>query len=181
MLEWVKTLAWYEQILWFVAIIFTLLFFYQFILTFVRNQSKRQRNTISSYLLSFQNITAFFSMSGWVSIACIYQNFSLTATLIISVLCGFVMMAIMPVLFYYFRKMKENNTPEKPEKINSTGEVIEDIGRKRSNPGRIKINIDGIHKEMEAVTDFNHDIKKGTKIEVESVNENGMLIIKPLQ
>jgi len=181
MLEWFQTLAWYEQILWFVAIVSTFLFFYQFVSAFVRNHPRRKRSNISSYLFSFQNITAFFSMSGWVSIACIYQGFSPIATLIIAVVSGFVMMAIMPVLFYYFRKMKENETPEQPAKINSTGEVIEDIGRKRTNTGKIKINIDGVHKEMDAVTDFDHDIKKGTRIEVESVNENGILIIKPLQ
>ncbi len=181
MLEWFKILAWYEQILWLIAIIFTLLFFYQFIFTFIRNKSRKQRNSISSYLLSFKNITAFLSMSGWVSIACLYQGFNLTVTIIIAVICGFVMMAIMPVLYYYFRKMIDNESPERPTRINSTGEVIEQVGKRRTTPGRIKINIDGVLKEMVAVTDFGHDIKKGTKIEVESVNENGILIIKPLQ
>lgn len=120
-------------------------------------------------------------MFGWVSIACIYQNFNLTTTLIVSILSGLVIMAIMPVIFFYFRKMKENETHERPKNINSTGVVIQDIGGKRSRTGKIRINIDGINKEMKALTDFNHDIIKGTRIEIESVNENGVLIIKPLQ
>jgi hypothetical protein len=120
-------------------------------------------------------------MFSWVGIACRYQGYGLTAMLIISVLSGLVMMVMVSMLYYFFRKMKGGEPNLKTKVFNSTGEVIQDVGRKRTALGKVLINIDGIRKEMNALTDFDHDVKKGTKIEVESVNENGVFIIKPLQ
>ena|SRR5690606_6157374 len=182
MYEWFKSLVWYEQALWLIAVVFTFLFFVQFFFSVVQKSGKKIKsdNLIKS-LLSIQSITIFLSMFGWVNIACIYQGFTLKTALIISILSGMVMVVMMAFLNYFFKKMKSGESTARTQKINSTGEVLSDIGRKRSIPGKILININGVNKEMVALTDFDHDIKKGTKIEVESVIENGTLIIKPLQ
>src|SRR5690606_15210195 len=170
MYEWFKSLSWYEQLLWLTAIVFTFLFFVQFFFSVVQKSGKKIKsdNLIKS-LLSIQSITIFLSMFGWVSIACIYQDFNLKTALIISILSGLIMVVMMAFLNYFFKKMKSNEPTVKTQKINSIGEVLKEIGKKRSNPGKILININGVDREMVALTDFDHDIKKGTKIEVESV------------
>lgn len=181
MLEWIQRLPWYQQLFWIISIVFTLLFFIQFIASILNKHPRKSRNKIVSYLFSFPNISAFLSMFGWVTIACIYQGISLFWAILIGILCGLVMMAIMPVIFYYFRKMRESYSPNEVSKVSTIGEVIREVGRKRSNPGLVKMNMSGDYKEMVALTDFDHDVKIGTKIEVESVLEDGVLIIKPLQ
>lgn len=181
MFDWFKTLHWYEQILWVISIVFTLIFFIQIATTVLKKTPDKKRSHIFSNFLAFKNITAFLSMFGWVTISALYQSFNLTNSLILGILSGVVLMAVMSILFYYTQKLKENEAPESPQNLDSTGEVVSDIGRKRSRPGKIKINIDGAQKIMDAMTDFEHDVKAGTKIRVESVTSNGVFIIKPMQ
>ena len=181
MFDWIKTLNWYEQIMWLISIVFTLIFFIQIASTVIKKTPDKKRKYIFSNFLAFKNITAFFSMFGWVTISALYQNYNISTSVVLGVVSGIILMAVMSVLFYFTQKLKENESPESPQDVNSTGEVIEEIGRKRSSPGKIRINIDGVQKTMVALTDFDHNVKTGTKIRVESVTSNGMFIIKPLQ
>lgn len=181
MLEWFSTLSILEQILWVVSIVFTVIFFYQILSTLLKRTAGKYRNSLFAFFFAFKNITAFLSMFGWVSIASIYQGFNLTTSLLIGIFGGIVLMGVMSVLFYFVYKIKDSIRPEVPEIMNSTGEVIQQIGAKRSSLGKIKIKIDGVQKVMEAMTDFEHDVLEGTKIRVESVTSTGIFIIKPLQ
>ena len=180
MLDWFKTLNWYEQVLWVVSIVFTFIFFYQILSTIIRKTPDRKRKYIFSNFLAFKNISAFLSMLGWVSISSLYQGYDLTTSLILGAVSGIILMAVMSVLFYFTQKLKENQAPESAQNINSTGEVVSDIGRKRSSAGRIKININGVLRTMDAMTDFDHDVKTGTKIRVDSVTSSGIFIVKPM-
>lgn len=84
-------------------------------------------------------------------------------------------------LFYYVKKMKESGTLEYKNELYSTGEVYMEVGKQRSKIGKVQIKIEGVLREVDAMTDFDHDIKTGTLIRVESVLANGILLIKPLQ
>ncbi len=181
MLDWFKTLQLYEQILWGIAIVFTLIFFIQIVSTVIKKTPDKKRKYIFSNFFTFKNIAAFLSMFGWVTISSLYQGFSLLTAATIGAFSGIILMAVMSFLFYFTQKLKENQTPESPQDINSTGEVIRDIGRKRSSTGQIKIYVDGVQKIMDAMTDFEHDVKTGTKIRIESVTAGGIFIIKPQQ
>lgn len=180
MIDWFKTLNWYEQVLWIVSLVFTLIFFYEIISTIIKSRPDKKRKYIFSNFFAFKNIAAFLSMMGWVSISGLYQGFNLSTSLILGILSGIVLMAVMSVLYYFTQKLKENQAPETAENINSTGEVISDIGRKRSSPGKIKISINGVLKITDAMTDFDHDVKTGTKIRVDSVTSSGIFIVKPM-
>lgn len=181
MQKWFETLMIYEQILWIISIGFSIVFFYQILSTVIRKRPGKRREYIYSGLVSFKNIVAFFSVFGWVSISSLYQGYTLTTSLIIGAVSGIIVMLVMSVLFYYVQKAKENSKPEKPKRITTTGKVIETIGKKRSSMGQINIKIDGVNKNMDALTDFEHDIISGTKVRVESVTSSGIFIIKPMQ
>lgn len=180
MLEWFNTLTWSEQLFWIIAVVSTVLF----LLVLIGNLfGKKQHINLRSGFQFFKlkNCVAFFTIFGWVGIAGLYQGFNLTTTLIFSFISGIVMMFVMTSLYYYVKKMTEGGTVEYKNELNSKGEVFVEVGKLRSRIGKVKIKIEGILKEMDAVTDFEHDIKIGTLIQVESVTENGILIIKPLQ
>lgn len=181
MLEWFRTLSILEQILWVVSLVFTVIFFYQILSTILKRTAGKNRNSLFAFFFAFKNISAFLSMFGWVSIASIYQGFKFSTSLLIGIFGGIILMGVMSVLFYLVYKIKESIRPEMPKDMNSTGEVINEIGAKRSRLGKIKINIDGVQKITEAMTDFEHDILVGTRIRVESVTSTGIFIIKPLQ
>lgn len=180
MLEWFKTLTLPEQILWLIAILATVLFFFVLIGRLFKNNSHRHFR-YGLYFFKFRNCIAFFSIFGWVGIASLNQGYGLTTSVIIAFISGLFMMGIMTALSYYINKMRESGALEYKNALNSTGEVYMEIGKQRTKIGKVQINVLGTLREMDAVTDFDHDIQKGTLIRVESVTPNGLLIIKPLQ
>lgn len=181
MIEWIGTLKGYEQVLWIISIVSTVVFFIQILSTVIKKSPDKKRYTFLSYCFSFKNIAGFFSMFGWVSIASLYQGVDLATSLILGAFCGLVLMAVMAALYYYTDKLKRNETPEGPLEINSTGEVISEVGGRRTGLGKISVNIEGVNRIMEAMTDFEHNLKEGTKIRVESVTSTGIFMVKPLQ
>src|SRR5690606_31466069 len=119
MFDWIKTLNWYEQILWLISIVFTLIFFIQIASTVIKKTPDKKRKYIFSNFLAFKNITAFFSMFGWVTISALYQNYNISTSVVLGVVSGIILMAVMSVLFYFTQKLKENESPESPQDVNS--------------------------------------------------------------
>ncbi|MDD3772816.1 MAG: hypothetical protein RBT46_03875 [Weeksellaceae bacterium] len=181
MWDWFKTLFWYEQLLWIISIVFSVSFFIQFLSTIAQNHPGRKRQHLFSRFFAFKNITAFFSMFGWVSISGLYQGLSLSISLLLGFFSGVLFMVIMVVLFYFTQKLKESYRPEVFTSMNRVGEVLELIGKNRSFTGKIKISIDGTQRIVDAVTDFNHDIVAGTKIQIDSVSSKGFFVVRPMQ
>lgn len=180
MLEWFNMLTSEEQIFWIIAVFSTAVFFFVLIGTFFGNKNRRDLDFGTGFrFFKFRNCVAFFFVFSWLGIACLYQNISLTMSLVIAISGGLVMMFVMVALYYYVKKMKESSTLEYKNELNSKGKVNQDIGKLRSYTGKVIIN--GDTREHDAVTDFEHDITEGTLIRVESVTENGILIVKPLQ
>ena len=180
MLEWFNNLNWSEQLFWIIAVVSTVVFLFVLIGTLFRIRKIPNFNSGFQFF-KLKNCLAFFTIFGWVGIASMYQGFGFITSLIIAFISGIVMMFVMTGLFYYVKKMTEGGTVEYKNELNSKGEVQSDVGRKRTKVGRVQIKLQGNTREMDAVTDFDHDITKGTLIQVESVTEEGILIIKPLQ
>ncbi|MFA7688311.1 MAG: hypothetical protein WCY25_10645 [Moheibacter sp.] len=180
MIEWISTLTLSEKIFWIIAVVFTVVFLFS-ILGSLFKRNPKENGRIKIRFFRFENCIAFFTIFGWVGIASLYQNYNLTTSISLAILCGLLMMGIMTALFYYINKMKEGGTLEFKNALNSTGEVNMEVGRKRSKIGKVQVSVSGTLREMDAITDFDHDIKTGTRISVESVMADGILIIKPLQ
>lgn len=113
MIEWFKILDTTERVLWLVAVFFTLIFFYQIIFTLIKKRPDRERKFLFSHFFAFKNITAFFSMFGWMTIACLNTGFSLLISLLIGIGSGLMLMAVMSILFFYTQKLKESKAPAK--------------------------------------------------------------------
>lgn len=181
MWEWIENLSIVEQLLWVISIVASFIFFYQFLKTaFSRSPDKRRKHLFSRFF-AFKNIAAFFSMFGWVSISFIYQGLSLKTAFSFGTLSGLGLMVVMNLLFYITQRLKTHERPEIRRHVNTLGEVLENVGQKRSHIGKIQINIDGAQRIMDAITDFEHDLIRGTKIRVESIDEEGISLVKPLQ
>ena len=182
MLDWFYGLTSPEQVFWALAIIASTIFVFILISTFAGGDADTDVNLDGAgfQFFTFKNCVAFFAIFGWVGIACLHQGYGLITSTIIASVCGFIMMGIMAALFYYVNKMSESGTLEYQNAVNATGEVYLEVGKNRSKAGKVQINVQGTLREMTALTDLDTDIKRGTLIKVESVTENGVLIIKPL-
>ncbi|MGY0408405.1 MAG: hypothetical protein ACWIPJ_08645, partial [Polaribacter sp.] len=128
---------------------------------------------------TLKNLVAFFTIFGWSGIASMDAGHSKSVTIIISIICGLAMMFVMAVLFYYISKLTSSGTLKMENALNSIGEVYLTVGANRSKIGKIQIKIQGALRELEALTDYNEDLKQGKIIKVIEVTNNGILIIEP--
>ena len=135
--------------------------------------------------ITFKNLVGFFTIFGWSGIACIDAGLSKPLTIVISVICGLLMMVIMAALFYFISKLSDSGTLNYKNAIDAVGEVYLTIGADRSSMGKVTLNVQGTMRELEALTDSQTPLKSGTIIKVVDVTSNGILIVdrtrKPIE
>ena len=186
--EWFTILSAFEKAYWLIAGIGTLIFLFLLISTIIGADTddigdvdaEVDADTGAGFqFFTFKNMVAFFTIFGWSGIASIDAGYSKNSTIIISVLCGLLMMLVMAALFYYISKLTASGTLKIENALNSIGEVYLTVGANRSKIGKIHIRIQNSLRELEAITDFNEDLPQGAVIKVIEVTANGLLIIQP--
>lgn len=173
-----------EQIFWISAIVATSIFILILISTFLIGEIDADIDMdggASFQFFTLKNAVAFFSIFGWVGISCLHNDMSLNWSITLAVLAGLAIMAVMGSLFYYINKLQASGTLDYENAINATGEVYLEVGKNRSRTGKVQINVQGALREMDAITDSDMNLKRGALVQVVSVIENGILIIKPIQ
>lgn len=128
---------------------------------------------------TFKNLVAFFTIFGWSGIASLDAGNTITTTILISFLCGLTMMFIMAALFYYISKLTSSGTLNIDNALFAVGEVYLSVGANRSRIGKVQINVQGTLRELEALTDYETDLKQGDVIIVTAITKNGILIVEP--
>lgn len=189
MLEWFSNLEFFPKIYWSIALVGSLILVITLILTFIGGDvddigdvdTDIESDTgIGFQFITFKNLVGFFTIFGWSGIACIDAGLSKPITIIISIICGLIMMTIMAAMFYYMRKLNDSGTLDFNNAKNAVGEVYLTIGANRSKMGKAHVRIQGALRELEALTDSEIDLKSGTVIKVKDVTDNGILIVEPL-
>ena len=189
MLDWFSTLEWFPKIYWAIAIIASLNFIVSIVMSLIGGDADELSDVdaeidgdtgIGFQFITYKNLVGFFTIFGWSGIACIDEGFSKPTTIIISLICGLIMMAIMAAMFYYMRKLSDSGTLDYKNALDQIGEVYLTVGANRSKIGKAHVRIQGALRELEALTDSKTDLKTGTVIKVTSVTPNGILIIEKL-
>ncbi len=189
MLDWFSTLEWFPKIYWAIAIIASLNFIVSIVMSLIGGDADELSDVdaeidgdtgIGFQFITYKNLVGFFTIFVWSGIACIDEGFSKPTTIIISLICGLIMMAIMAAMFYYMRKLSDSGTLDYKNALDQIGEVYLTVGANRSKIGKAHVRIQGALRELEALTDSETDLKTGTVIKVTSVTPNGILIIEKL-
>ncbi len=188
MIEWFSTLELFPKIYWSIALVGSVIFLITVILAFAGGDASDDFGGIDSEIdadtgigfqfITFKNLIGFFTLFGWSGIACIEAGFSTAPTLIISTICGLIMMTIMATMFHYMKKLDHSGTLEYKNAVGKVGEVYLTIGAKRSKMGKVHVRIQEALRELEALTDSETDLKSGSIIKVKEVTENGILIVE---
>lgn len=117
--EWFAAFSTFEKIYWAITQIASGIFVVLMILTFLGGEFDDTGDVdsdidgdagIDFQFLSFKNLVGFFTIFGWTGIACINEGFSKGITILISIVCGLLMMAIMASVFYYLGKLNSSGT-----------------------------------------------------------------------
>jgi len=185
--DWFFALNTFEKVYWVIALVSSLIFIVLMVMTFVGGDIDDLGDVdadidgdtgIGFQFLSFKNLMGFFTIFGWVGIACINAEYSNSISLIISIACGLWMMLTMATLFYFLGKLTSSGTLVINNALDEVGEVYLTIGANRSRIGKIQINVQGSHRELEALTDEDVDLIQGDMIKVTKITTNGILIVK---
>jgi hypothetical protein len=187
MLDWFLNLELLPQIYWLIAIIGSLVFTIVMLMAFVGGDADEIDADFEAgfQFISFKNLVGFFTILGWSGIACIDAGLSAPVTIIISIICGLLMMVIMAALFFFISKLSDSGTLDYKNALDAVGEVYLTIGADRSKIGKVTIRVQGSMRELDALTDSLTELKTGTIIKVVDITANGILIVdqtrKPIE
>lgn len=184
--QWFAALSTFEKVYWVTALVSSIIFLILLVLTFIGGEVDDLGDVdaeidgdvgIDFQFLSFKNLTGFFTLFAWSGIACMDAGYSNTITLVISIVCGLLMMTAMAALFYYLGKLTSDGSLKLKNALHSVGEVYLTIGANRASIGKVQITVQGGLRELEAITDGDIDLKQGDIITVTAVTNNGILIV----
>ncbi len=187
--EWFSDLTLFEKIYWGVALISSVVLAILTILTLLGGASDSLGDVdteiegdhgIGFQFLSLKNLMGFFTIFGWTGIACMDAGLSQGLTVLISVICGLLMMLAMASLFYYLGKLQSSGTLKLKNALDQVGEVYLTIGGNRSRIGKVSITVQGTLRELEALTDEDKDLVTGNVVRVKDLTDNGILIVELL-
>ncbi|SHG72740.1 hypothetical protein [Winogradskyella jejuensis] len=194
MIDWFSNLEFFSKVYWSIALIGSIVFVVVMLMAFAGGDADDIGDLDSDMdadigagfqFISFKNLVGFFTIFGWSGIACIDAGLGTIPTVIISVVCGLLMMLIMATLFYFIYKLSDSGTLDYKNAIDAVGEVYLTIGSDRSKMGKVSVTIQGTMRELDALTDSLTDLKSGTIIKVVDVTSNGILIVtqnkKPIE
>lgn len=187
---WFEGLSIFEKIYWVVAIISSVILMILLFLTMIGSDADEFGGDVDTEIeadtgidfqfLSLKNFVAFLTIFGWSGIACLDAGWSKTMTVLISLICGLIMMFAMASLFYYLSKLQSSGTLKLRNALNQVGEVYLTIGSKRSSIGKVSIKVQGTLRELDALTEEARDLEMGDVVKVKEVTKNGILIVELL-
>ena len=179
-----------EQTYWGIALVGSAVFLVIFMLTFIGGGDSDMEADASDFeaddggvgfqFFTFKGIIAFFTIFGWSGIVGIDNGLSTNATLIISIIAGFIMMVLTSSLFYWMHKLAESGTLKMKNAVGVIGEVYLPIGAKRSKMGKVQIKVQGSLRELEAITDEEENLKTGTMVKVTEIVSAELLLVESI-
>ncbi len=187
MTEWFSNLELFSKIYWVIALVASFIFVIILVTTFMGGDTDETEgidtefdgNTRARFqFFTFKNLIAFFTILGWSGIACLDEDYSKSVTVIVSLVCGLLMMLLMAILPYYKSKFEESDTHILKNATNTIGEVYLPIGARRSKIGKVHVRYKGALRMVDALTDSETDLKSGVVIKVKEVTQNGTLIVE---
>lgn len=187
---WFNSLPIFEKVYWIVALVASVILGILLIMTLFGGDADDMSGDVDAdvegdhgigfQFLSFKNLMGFFTVFGWSGIACLENGLSKGITVLVSVVCGLLMMTAMAALFYYLAKLQSSGTLKLNNALNQIGEVYLTIGANRSKIGKVSINVQGTLRELEALTDEDKDLTQSNVVRVKEVTANGILIVELL-
>jgi hypothetical protein len=187
-MEWFSTLDGFSQFFWVIALAGSVIFTFVIITTFLGMDGGDDFDGVDSEIesdggigfqfLTFKNLVGFFTIFGWIGIACINEGLSKPITVIASVFSGLLMMTIMAAMFYGMKKLADSGTLNYKNAIGAIGEIYLTVGANRNSMGKVSVTVQGTLRELEALSDSLTELKSGTIIEVVDVTSNGILIVE---
>lgn len=185
--DWFGQLPVFEKAYWSIAILFTLLFLVQNAMSLFGGDHDGATGDVDEMLdaddgIGFQfftirNLFGFFTIFGWVGLACIHAGQSNMIVILISFIAGLAMMTLMATLFYYTGKLTYNGTLKLENAVTSLATVYLTVPASRTGIGKVNLKVQGAFRELDAVTDDGEELRTGALVTVTQVLNNQILLV----
>jgi len=176
----------FEKILWVVASVFTLMFIFQSIFTFLAGGDESTFGDADDYVdgdggidyqfFTVKNMIAFFSIFGWIGLGCYTEGLSIPASVILGVISGITVVSFMVWLMKKISALKEDGTLNFKNAILKTGTVYLTIPATRSGVGKVQIMLQGSSRDLDAITDDEENIPTGKLVKVMGLKDNLLIV-----
>ena len=185
--QWWDALSSPHQVFWFIAIVFSVLFFIQFILSLIGMESHNADFSGHPDIgvdhefsaLSMRSIIAFFTFFGWTGVVVLNQHLSVWVAVTLASLAGLAAMFIVAYLMYKFAQLEQSGTLNLYHALDQEGEVYIPIPGRGNGQGKIQLKVDGRVRELDAITD-GEALKTGDLIRVVEILDDNILKVEEL-
>lgn len=135
-------------------------------------------DSIPFQFLSLKSIVGFFVMFGWSGLGLLSAGVTSWLVILLSVICGLLMMLAMASLFYFMSKLTESGTLNMKNAVGRLGEVYLTIPANRKGMGKVQLTVQGSIQTLDAITDDPEAIATSSLIEVLDVIDQQILLVK---
>jgi hypothetical protein len=185
--SWWQALPGFEKIFWVIALLFSLMFLIQTILSFVGGDgsdggghadfSVEHDAGMDQGFFTIKNLIAFFTIFGWTGIAMINGGANKVVTIGIALAAGIGVVLMMMFLFRSMGKLRQSGTLQIKNAVGVIAETYLIIPSARNGFGKVHIKIQGSLHELQAITDDAQDIATGKLVKVTSVVNDSILLV----
>lgn len=188
--QWWQELSNTLQIFWGIALIFSVLFVIQFVVSLLGLDFDHDADIdVDAHpdtgfsldadftLLSVRSIIAFFTFFGWTGIIALNNGASTFIALGFASIAGFAAMFIVGYMIYLFSKLSQEGNVDINDALFNTGEVYLAIPSNRAGHGKVHVKIQGSLREMDAITE-GAPIPTGAPIRVVEVLQDDLLLVE---
>lgn len=175
-----------EQLLWGVALVFTLLFVIQTlaVLAGIDGGLEDIDTDIDGgsgglNVLSVRSVLVFFSFFGWTALFVLERTHQLPLAILAAVLVGGATVFLVAYLMRSLSLLGEVGNTSLYEAVHNSADVYLHIPAQRTGCGKIHVRIRGALKEIDAVTD-GAALPTGSKVRVVDLVGDDILLVEPI-
>lgn len=190
--DWWAALSGLERVFWGISIVFSVLFFIQFVLSLIGIDFDADTDfdvgggdvdtgglDADFTILSVRSFIAFFTFFGWAGVGVINSGGSGLLAAGIGAAAGFSAMFVVAYMMYLFTKLQdEGSVFHIDSAIDAPGKVYLTIPPDQSGKGIVHITVNGTMREMKAMTEST-TIPTGTEIRVVDIINDNILLVEP--
>lgn len=184
---WWETLPTFEKILWGIAVLFSVMFLVQTLISFIGGDSNlasgdpddaisHDDGTGSSFF-TIKNFIAFFTMFGWVALAARHGGSGEGLSALFGAIAGALLVAIMMWLMNKAGELRHSGTLDLRNAIGATGNTYLIVPAARGGVGKVSVRVQGGLRELDAMTDDAGPIPTGSIVRVADTIDGRILLV----
>lgn len=185
--SWWQGMDFFAKIFWSIALLFSLLFLVQMVLSFAGGDGDAASGDADEYVsgddgigyqfFTIRNMIAFFTFFGWAGVAGVSGGLNKGLTIGIAVVIGSLVVVMMAFLFRSMSKLKQSGTLQIKNAIGLIAETYLFIPASRGGFGKVHIKVQGSLHELQAITDDAEQIATGRLVKVTGIINDSVLVV----